>query len=851
MIASAWAKLDLQGMALPLEDHAMDVAAVMQRLLAEPAWQQKLERCSGRPLSPLDLTRLVVLTFLHDLGKANRGFWERQLPGRPRVGHTSETAALFYADRISQRAAPLRLRTILEAWGALDLFSSVMAHHGRPLEVYAGDAIHAPDLGRNARVQLKTNKLATSYWLPQEDYDPLEQLARLMDKAIECFPIAFEDGETLPDAPPFVSLFCGLLTLADWLGSDASLFPICAPHHSRQRWPESATRAIVGRGLAFLDTPACTFQATFALGDPRGLQGIAAHPDLGPAALMEAETGSGKTEAALWRWLALRRAGLVDGLYFALPTRSAAVQLHGRIQAMLGRVFGSGVVEAVLAVPGYIRAGDADGQALPDFEVAWSDDAAGDRRWAAERPKRFLAARVAVGTIDQVLMAGLQLRHAHLRAAALSRSLLVVDEVHASDAFMGELLAQVLSNHLALGGQALLLSATLTARARSRLLGRPNDPTLDAACAVPYPALSGSRCDPIQGQVIASASKSVVLEACPLIDDAEAIAAKAVAAARGGASVLIVRNSVSGAVAVAQAVEAVAPDLAFRIEDVATVHHGRFTAVDRRLLDDAVEHEFGKQRTTRGRVLCGTQTLEQSLDIDADLLITDLAPIDVLLQRIGRLHRHPNRDRAAFSIARAIVLVPAERNLSAFLGRVRHRHGLGPMRDGTGAYPDLLTLEATWRLIEANPIVAIPADNRRLVEGALHPEVTARLARDLGTAWFNHANAQIGVEAAERRLARDWALDLSAPFGTLRFPDQDNAISTRLGTRDRLVDFTPAFPGPFGCAVDRLTIPGWMAGDAPPEDEPIIEKHVEGEFRFRLGKRHFEYGRWGLQAKEG
>lgn len=844
MLRHAWAKLNGEGMALPLADHAADVASVLRRLLAEPAWTERLGRCAGRPLAPLDLDRLATLAFLHDLGKANVGFWEQQFPGKPRVGHTSETAPLFCVPSVQDGPVPSQLLGLLEAWGAEDLFRATMAHHGRPLEVYADG-----ELGKTARNRLKANNIPAAYWRSRDGYDPLEQLAQLLDAAVARFPATSPDGPGLPDAAAFVSLFCGLVTLADWLGSDTSLFPVARPDGPERDAAReaAATAAVVGRGLATLGTPPCDFAGAFGL-SPRGIQAAADDPGLGPVALIEAETGSGKTEAALWRWLALRRTGAVDGLYFALPTRSAAVQLHGRVQGMLDRVFGSGAVAAVLAVPGYIRAGDAEGQALPEFGVAWEDDRTADGRWAAERPKRFLAARVAVGTIDQALMAGLQLRHAHLRAAALSRNLLVIDEVHASDAFMGEVLGQVLRNHVALGGHALLLSATLTAEARSRLLSRPCIPILAEAYGVDYPALSGTTCGPVGAGRTEAAEKPVALEAWPSIDDAVAVAARAVEAARAGASVLVVRNSVAGAIAVAKAVEDAAPDLAFRVGGASTLHHGRFAPGDRRLLDAAVEAAFGKKRDAQGRILCGTQTLEQSLDIDADLLLTDLAPMDVLLQRVGRLHRHAGRERGAFGQARAVVLVPAERDLSAYLGPVRNRHGLGPLRDGTGVYPDLLVLEATLRLIESNPAVSIPQDNRRLVEGALHREVLDGLRQELGTAWVNHAAILAGGAAAERGLAKSWCLDLTEPFGTLLFRDEDEAIATRLGTRDRLVDFDPTFAGPFGAAVERLTVPGWMAPGVPAEAGPVLEGTGPDGVLFRLADRTFLYGRWGLEA---
>lgn len=115
-------------------------------------------------------------------------------------------------------------------------------------------------------------------------------------------------------------------------------------------------------------------------------------------AVLESETGSGKTEAAFLRFLRLFAAGLVDGLYFAVPTRAAAAQIQSRVDRAARAAFGG---ECVLALPGYLRAGDAGGQALPEYRVEWDDDpdaARREGRWAAEAPRRFLAAPVAVGT---------------------------------------------------------------------------------------------------------------------------------------------------------------------------------------------------------------------------------------------------------------------------------------------------------------------------------------------------------------------------------------------------------------------------------------------------------------------
>ena len=138
-----------------------------------------------------------------------------------------------------------------------------------------------------------------------------------------------------------------------------------------------------------------------------------------------------------------------------------------------------------------MRAGDATGERLPNYEVWWDDHPdvrTEKRRWAAERAKRYLAAQIAVGTVDQAMMAVLQVKHAHMRAACLARNLLVVDEVHASDTYMSTILEHLLCAHLEAGGYAMLMSATLGSVARCRWLDQNNPPPLiDALDDTPYP----------------------------------------------------------------------------------------------------------------------------------------------------------------------------------------------------------------------------------------------------------------------------------------------------------------------------------------------------------------------------
>ncbi|KWT72529.1 CRISPR-associated helicase Cas3, protein [Hyphomicrobium sulfonivorans] len=208
--------------------------------------------------------------------------------------------------------------------------------------------------------------------------------------------------------------------------------------------------------------------------EPRPIQKAVGDVD-GQVVILEAETGSGKTEAALYRFARLFERGEVDGLYFALPTRVAAKSIEERIREAVQRIFPSGARPSViLAVPGYVKSDGVGYKTLPDFDVQWDDgpDANLRRgRWAIEHPKRFLAGTILVGTIDQALLGAIQARHAHMRSSSLLRHLLVVDEVHASDVYMERLLVSLLDQHTSAGGHALLLSATLGSTARHRLLG--------------------------------------------------------------------------------------------------------------------------------------------------------------------------------------------------------------------------------------------------------------------------------------------------------------------------------------------------------------------------------------------
>lgn len=862
----------------PLLDHMTDVAECFLALAACPAVRRSLESTANRKLDESDLQRLAVLVFLHDIGKANAGFQSRRWmsPESPPVywtarspsGHGPEGWALI-SGSVTTSAKVLEGLPInaIALWGdvaAFQLLNASISHHGRPLgddpSMQGVDSIWKPVADANGEVL----------------YDPSTTLVQMGERLQQSYPLAFASSNSqLPEQPAFAHLFAGLVQLADWLGSDTreGFFPYTADKEDRTLTaPKRAKYAVQAIGLdvtpwraQLLGAPPA-FNTVFRVPSARPMQIAAADLSLESIVVLEAETGSGKTEAALWRFVQLFQAGKVDSLYFALPTRVAASQLYQRVFDLVKRLWPVDAPVVVRALPGYEAADDQIKIGLPDFKVLWPDnpaDATAHHRWVAESPKRFLAATIAVGTIDQALLGALKVRHAHMRHALLARSLLVVDEVHASDAYMAVLLEKLLYAHLNTGGQAMLLSATLGSAARTRYLNvgrakKVEPPALQAACVVPYPAVSSRNVTEIVVQPVAGnpQQKTVNWETLDAMDDPVRIALLAAEAAAQGARVLVVRNTVPAAIAVLLALEqltlAEGDDWLFKINGVSTVHHSRYSKEDRPLLDQAVENQLGKVRNgLGGRVIIGTQTLEQSLDIDADLLITDLCPMDVLLQRVGRLHRHarPDTERPqAYRQPRAFVLTPGGNDLTPLLKRARN--GLGRFHNGGGVYPDLRMIEATKRLIEAQPQRHIPLDNRVLVEHATHPQALLALERELGEDWKKLGQSIEGETSAKRGIGYLHTLPYDDAFGDVSFPESDQKIATRLGAADRLVAFNPPQPGPFQKNVKHLALRfHQVPADVGPDTEPgnITPLPDHAGFEFTLETARYRYSRIGLE----
>lgn len=847
-----------------LNAHSADVAAVTEALLQSSLLGRRLATLAGwDELSETHIYRLASLAAIHDAGKVNHGFQNKAYSNRyPTCGHVGTMLSVLNADNNYQEKIliPLGIRDIMSWFSdpndetVLNFLCATWAHHGKPVPLQYDFRVSLwdEDQNRNPIKGLMELGEAIRYWFPK---------AFIIDNRIQPFPFNKK----------LIHAYNGLLTLADWIGSDERFF--C--HTEYDEFYITTARKNANRAVEELFLNPAKARIVLAdLGvsfdlfcdfEPYEIQQKCIDLPLfnnGSLTILESDTGSGKTESAIARFLKLCEHGLVDGMYFAVPTRSAATQLYNRVCEAIKKVFPEkrSRPPVVQAVSGYIKVDGEEGTPLPDFRVLWPDShkqSLMERGWAGEHPKRYLAGAVVIGTIDQVLMAGLRINHAHMRISALLRHFLVIDEVHASDEYMTRLLSKVLDMHLAAGGHALLMSATLGSAAKLNLT-RKNQvaiPSTEEAFRLSYPLLTHMDGNRMQQLLVKGKSsglqKRVEMSTHNIAGSPESVAKMAVSYALQGARVLIIRNLVKDCVETQIAIEnIVGPDstILFKVNNQAAPHHSRFAADDRKLLDRTIEHFFGRKSINRSLIVSATQTVEQSLDIDADFLITDLCPVDVMLQRIGRLHRHNRIRPEAFKTTRCVVLVPENRDLSAFIGKNgeanRGKNGLGTV------YHDLRVLESTWRLLEDPDLThwKIPLDNRLLVEKATHPEVLESILNESGGKWLAHQEFLDGRFFAESMQSGLVTIDYDLPFMECRFTDEPGTVKTRLGNSGYQV-YLPFGPnGPFRNNITEITLPAWMIDEAPNNFE-VIERDTNsfnGGFNFTFASRSFRYDRFGL-----
>ncbi|NMM36357.1 MAG: CRISPR-associated helicase Cas3' [Glaciimonas sp.] len=451
--------------------------------------------------------------------------------------------------------------------------------------------------------------------------------------------------------------FAGVTVLADWLGSNTQFFPYREqPQDLATYWKYAkvqAEKALKASGVLPIAIEKGLRLTDFFsyIQEPSPLQHWAATVDIPQAPqiyLLEDVTGAGKTEAAIMLAYRLMAQDAAAGFFIGLPTMATANAMYKRVAQVYRKLF-AGNANLTL-VHGFKTLVDEFAATIlptdtPEHDAAQLDETATARctAWLADHSKRALLASAGVGTVDQALLAVLHSKHQSLRLLGLFNKVLIIDEVHACDAYMQGVLEVLLEFHARTDGSVILLSATLPNSMKQALLnayvkGRNQAlaPTLRSAA---YPLAtrwhdgqSFPSEDPLDSRANVSRAVQVHYEA-----DDEKVFAHINEALQQGKCVGWIRNTVADAMA---AYERLSRTVS---HEKITLFHARFALRDRLTKEEQVLHYFGSdsgQQDRQGRLLIATQVAEQSLDVDIDVLITDLAPIDRVLQRAGRLQRH-------------------------------------------------------------------------------------------------------------------------------------------------------------------------------------------------------------------
>lgn len=689
---------------------------------------------------------MTYLAAMHDVGKCHRDF---QAKGSEAVLRPLEEAGL----RCPRLVEGFRH----EAFGAEWLLDSLTKEHGWEINTArtASEAVHGHHGDFNSDNPPIETVEQKAIW------DPLRRELDMNVRAV------FSPGKweaQFSDHSVVGILLAGIIVFSDWVASNLELFPqtwegeSLAEYAIRSRKRAEAAIARMGLTEAVSWATKPDFRDVWvgeSFQNPRPIQVRCEElckKGLDPGlAIIEAPMGEGKTEAAIYlatRWLSSAELG---GVFVALPTAATSNQMYGRVKSLLNGHCPRGA-EGVRLVHGMAWMLD---EATPETGPRLADQPAHEREKALDwfRPKkRSLLAPYGVGTVDQVLMSVLHVRHGFLRLFGLAGKVLIVDEVHAYDAYMARILSLLLKWCRSLRIPVILLSATLPAARRTQLLHaytggfNTSDPKESTNA---YPLISfADLCGTVREEPVAGSSRALRVNLrnhSGTIEEEEATARLVVERLRMGGCLCVIANTVDSAQRIYYQLKRL---ISARVDLRDTQHllfHSRFEAGRRQEIENQALAWFDKRsllsaddprRTPRPKraVLIATQVVEQSLDLDFDEMFTQISPMDLLLQRVGRLHRHDRPNRPTGSEACLNLLMPSGDGVPDF----------GPTEKVYERYVLLKTIQ----IIGGKTCLSLPADIRPLVD-MVYDESTA------ADSWEEQRDLETSLDKMKRHIEEE------------------------------------------------------------------------------------------------
>ncbi len=734
-----WAKTTRMGNALEVpgisvHDHCLNVGCVAEALIC------------GLPRGVLELLpgergqAAALLAAVHDVGKITIGF-QAKCPAWLASVELPPCSRGDIALSISDHAfvSQAFLQKLGEARGGRLWAVAVGAHHGRPKGRSA--------LLNDGNVHLE----AAADWAEVHRRKLVAELQSIFGP----LPTAPPDSQLAPFHSD-LWLLAGLITVADWIGSNETWFS------PKEGLGLDASRTQAREALRQIGWPGgklrrTSFADAFETKDSpvfkaNNLQEAVAAAALQPGVVVvEGPMGCGKTEAALFAALQLITEGHQHGIYFALPTQVTSNRIHRRIERFLSNTLADDAPLRLAHSNAWLEDG-FDLRLSPSFMSCEKDDGENPyehireaRSWFASA-KNALLATYGVGTIDQALQAVVAVKHFFVRRFALAGKVVILDEIHSYDIYTGTLITALIRELVNLRCSVIILSATLTAARRRELLKGAGIREGESPTAYPL-VTSGSPGNSAQSVFVpAWRSRRPITLRSARIPEAE-IVEELIRRAEEGQHVLWIRNTVVEAQIAYRAVSGSLREDRVRVG----LLHSRFPFHRRAELEDEWLDLLGKSRPidAPGSILIATQVVEQSVDIDLDFIVSDLAPTDMLLQRVGRLWRHerPHRKAPAPDFWIRLPDLPSAsdtRELTKALGRSARVYA---------PYVLLRTMEV-WRAMSK---LCLPADIRPLLEAtyadpaADEPEAWRELHSELEK---DKATLVANAEAATRVLGR-------------------------------------------------------------------------------------------------
>jgi len=666
-----WGKTDSDGAYHLLVYHCLDVAAVGKVWLeGNPGFKARATKALG--LSETAFTGwFLFFLALHDVGKFSVTFQNLQpdlfekLQGQRRndkytVRH-DQMGWQLWCDHLCEQVCSYipRLdedgKELLRDW--LTTFAQlVMGHHGiPPAGISSGRKLFRKfDVDSST---LLTQQLM-EYFIPKQ--------SSIVDSIVMHCQGESRFESVVHSFKQFSWQLAGLTSLCDWLASGDESFLYCAQECNLQEYFQGACRKaeMAVKRAEIISSPLSKelgIQRLFPkIADtPTPLQklcnetSVSGDPQLW---ILEDVTGAGKTEAALTLVSRILGAGGGLGCFVALPTMATSNAMYERMADVYFRLYVDGSRPSLTLSHGSRHLSERFSKSYRDtFKTIphngeFSDEDRDEGKahcsqWLADSSKKALLADVGVGTVDQILLAGLPVRYQSLRAFGMSQKVLIVDEVHVFDAYMIRLLENIITAQAAFGSSVIMLSATLPFSVREKFCkafasGLKLDGVLLKKRDV-FPLLTTVTSEGVREEGVAtrnSVAREVTVDLHEKIDDVYSLIEQSVAE---GKCVCWIRNTIAD-------VTASFTELQKREVEKLNMFHSRFALNDRLAIEKQVLRQFGKMSTLddrQGQVLVASQVVEQSLDLDFDVMISDLAPIDLLIQRAGRLHRHERGER--------------------------------------------------------------------------------------------------------------------------------------------------------------------------------------------------------------